>query len=164
MKKYTEIISLFVGLTMLQVLLLNNINLFGYGTPFVYIYLLLRMNTETKPHEMMLWAFCLGLTIDIFSDTPGMNAATSVLLAFTRNSILKLYTTHDRLEDCKPGIRTLGFDTYLKYTFTCVLLHSTVLLTIELFSFVNIWMLILKILASAVITTVCIIAVEQFNK
>lgn len=164
MKKYVEILMLFVLLTLVQVLVLNNVNIFGYGTPFLYIYLLLRMDTETKSYEIMLWAFFLGLAIDIFSDTPGLNAAASVALAFCRKGILKLYTTYDRLENCSPGIGSLGLPTYLKYALTCSALHSCVLMTVEFFSFAGFGFILLKILASTVMTVLCLVAAEQFRR
>ena len=30
----------------------------------------------------MIWAFLLGLTVDILGNTPGMNAAAATVLAF----------------------------------------------------------------------------------
>ena len=47
----------------------------------------------------MLWAFFFGLTIDVFSDTPGMNAAATVLLAFLRPSLLRLFTPRDNQDN-----------------------------------------------------------------
>ena len=52
----------------------------------------------------MVWSFLLGLTVDIFSNTPGMNAAAATLLAFMREPILRLVTLRDSAEDFEPGI------------------------------------------------------------
>ena len=72
---YLHKIGWFIGLVLLQVLILNNVHIAGYATPFLYIYLILKFESETPRNALMLWAFFLGLTVDIFSDTPGMNAA-----------------------------------------------------------------------------------------
>ena len=79
---YLHKIGWFIGLVLLQVLILNNVHIAGYATPFLYIYLILKFESETPRNALMLWAFFLGLTVDIFSDTPGMNAAATVALAF----------------------------------------------------------------------------------
>lgn len=79
---YIHRIGWFIGLVLLQVLILNNVHIAGYATPFLYIYFILKFNSGTSRNELMLWAFFFGLTIDVFSDTPGMNAAATVLLAF----------------------------------------------------------------------------------
>lgn len=71
---YIHRIGWFVGLVLLQVLILNNVHIAGYATPFLYIYFILKFASGTSRNELMLWAFFFGLTIDIFADTPGMNA------------------------------------------------------------------------------------------
>ena len=86
---YIHRIGWFIGLVLLQVLILNNVHIAGYATPFLYIYFILKFSSGTSRNELMLWAFFFGLTIDIFSDTPGMNAAAAVLLAFLRPSLLR---------------------------------------------------------------------------
>ena len=89
---YIHRIGWFIGLVLLQVLILNSVHIAGYATPFLYIYFILKFSSGTSRNELMLWAFFFGLTIDIFSDTPGMNAAATVLLAFLRPSLLRLFT------------------------------------------------------------------------
>ena len=81
---YLHKIGWFVGLVLLQVLILNNVHIAGYATPFLYIYLILKFESDVPRNALMLWAFFLGLAVDILSDTPGMNAAATVLLAFLR--------------------------------------------------------------------------------
>ena len=66
---YLHKIGWFIGLVLLQVLILNNVHIAGYATPFLYIYLILKFESETPRNTLMLWAFFLGLTVDIFSDT-----------------------------------------------------------------------------------------------
>lgn len=56
----------FVGLVLLQVLILNNIHLAGYATPFLYTYFILKFPSSVSRNELLLWAFFLGLIIDIF--------------------------------------------------------------------------------------------------
>lgn len=79
---YLHKIGWFIGLVLLQVLILNNVHIAGYATPFLYIYLILKFESDVPRNALMLWAFFLGLAVDVFSDTPGMNAAATVLLAF----------------------------------------------------------------------------------
>lgn len=89
---YIHRIGWFVGLILLQVLILNNVHIAGVATPFLYVYFILKFNSGTSRNELMLWGFCIGLAIDIFSNTPGMNAAATVLLAFLRPLFLRLFT------------------------------------------------------------------------
>ena len=66
---YIHRIGWFIGLVLLQVLILNNVHIAGYATPFLYIYFILKFASGTSRNELMLWAFFFGLTIDIFADT-----------------------------------------------------------------------------------------------
>ncbi|MCD7898431.1 MAG: rod shape-determining protein MreD [Bacteroides sp.] len=149
----------FIGLVLLQVLILNNIHLLGYATPFVYIYFIIRYETDISRNTLMLLAFFIGLTVDIFSNTPGMNAGSTVFLAFIRPLFLRIYTPRDT-DLISPSLRTMGLSPYLKYLLTCVFIHHVVLYLIMFFSFANLELLALKIVASTLLTSLCIIAVE----
>ena len=61
-----------VLLAALQVLFLNRIALFGYVTPLFYIWMIARFDSSMSRTGILLWAFTLGLLIDIFSATPGL--------------------------------------------------------------------------------------------
>ena len=112
---YLHKIGWFVGLVLLQVLILNNVHIAGYATPFLYIYLILKFNSEISRNTLMVWAFFLGLTVDIFSDTPGMNAAATVWLAFLRPTLLRLFVPRDKLDNLTPAISTMGIAPFFKY-------------------------------------------------
>ena len=80
-------------LVFLQVLILNNILLFEYATPFLYIYLLFFMDSSlVSKNQLMIWAFVLGLLVDIGANTLGMHTAATVFLAFTRPTLLKVFS------------------------------------------------------------------------
>lgn len=151
-------------MVLLQVLILNNVHIAGYATPFLYIYLILKFESDTSRNVLMLWAFFLGLAVDVFSDTPGMNAAATVLLAFLRPTFLRLFVPRDMLESFVPAIRTMGISPFLKYLITGVFVHHAMLLTIEFFSFAHIGALLLRIVASTLLTVTCIMAIEGIRK
>ncbi len=154
----------FVGLVLLQVLVLNHVHILGYGTPFVYIYFILKYNSSVSRNMLMLWAFALGLMVDVFSNTPGMNAAALTLLAFVRGSLLRLVSLRDSADDYEPGIRTLGVSSYFRYLLLSATLFCMVLLLIDAFSFFNLSLLLLKIVTATVTTIVCIWCVEAIRK
>lgn len=157
---YLQKIGWFIGLLLLQVLILNNVHIAGYATPFLYIYLIVKLKSDTSRNALLLWAFFLGLAVDIYSDTPGMNASATVLLAFLRPLFLRLFMPRDMADQFVPAIRTLGLASFLKYASVCVLLHHTVLLCVEYFSVAHPLLLLLRIVSSTVITLCCILALE----
>ena len=161
---YIHRIGWFIGLVLLQVLILNNVHIAGYATPFLYIYFILKFDSGTSRNGLMLWAFFLGLTIDIFADTPGMNAAAAVLTAFLRPSILRLFTPRDNLDSFIPSFKSMGIAPFLKYTVGCVFVHCLVLLTIEFFSFSSILLLLWRVVLCTLLTVTCILAVEGIKR
>lgn len=96
---YLQRIEWFIGLVLLQVLVLNHMHINGYATPFFFIYFILKYNSGVSRNVLMIWAFLLGLAVDIFGNTPGMNAAAATVLAFMREPILRLVTLRDSVED-----------------------------------------------------------------
>ena len=56
---YLHKIGWFVGLVLLQVLILNNVHIAGYATPFLYIYMILKFESDVPRNALMLWAFFL---------------------------------------------------------------------------------------------------------
>ena len=106
----------FLGLVLLQVLVLNQMHVAEYATPFFYIYFILKFNSRVGRNELMLWSFALGLTVDMFGNTPGMNAAAATCLAFTRNSLMRLVTLRDLDEGFRPSIKNLGFSSFFLYS------------------------------------------------
>ena len=161
---YLHKIGWFICLVLLQVLILNNVHIAGYATPFLYIYLILKFESDVSRNTLMLWAFFLGLTVDVFSDTPGMNAAATVLLAFLRPIFLRLFVPRDTLDTLIPAARTMGIFPFLKYLVVCVFVHHGMLLTLEFFSFAHIGTLLLRVVTSTLLTVTCIMAVEGIRK
>lgn len=156
-------IEWFVGLVLIQVLVLNQLHVGGYATPFLYIYFILKFNSKIGRNSLMIWAFMLGLTVDVFGNTPGMNAAACTCLAFFRNSLLRLVTLRDLDEAFRPGIKSLGLAVFFRYILLATTLFCTLLLLIDTFTFFNLPVLFLKIVTSIVSTMVCVFCVESIG-
>lgn len=154
----------FFALALLQVLVLNRMHIAGYATPFFFIYFILKFNSRVGRNVLMLWAFALGLTVDVFGNTPGMNAAAATCLAFFRAPLLRMVTLRDADEGFRPGVKTLGFSSFFRYALIACGLFCTLLLLIDTFSFFNISVLLLKIITSTAITLLCVLCAEQIGR
>ena len=80
----------FILLVLFQVLVLNNIQFLGYINPYLYILFILSLPVQMPRWFLLVLAFILGLSIDIFSNTLGMHAFATVFVAFFREGIIKL--------------------------------------------------------------------------
>lgn len=154
----------FLGLVLLQVLVLNQMHVGGYATPFFYIYFILKFNSRIGRNQLMLWSFAIGMMVDVFGNTPGMNASAATCLAFFRESFLRLVTLRDMDEGFRPGVKSLGFSSFARYSLLSCTLFCTLLLMIDTFSFFNVTVLILKILTSTLSTFLCVVCAEFLGR
>jgi rod shape-determining protein MreD len=143
----------FVVLVLFQVLMLNSLNFGGWAYPAFYIYFILLLPFETTGWMLLLSSFFIGLSVDFFTNSLGMNAAASVFMAFCRPSILGLLRSKREYElGFSPGIKDLGFGWFLSYAYILILIHHTVLFSLEVFSFSGILQTILRIVLSSIVT------------
>lgn len=154
----------FILLVLVQVLVLNNIQFLGYINPYLYILFVLSLPYKTPKWFQLLLGFALGLSIDIFSNTPGTHAFATVFVAFLRNSIIKLFTAIEEGNNPTPSFYTFGVSAYVKYVVLMVFIHHAIMFYIEAFSFVHFWIISTKILLSSVLTILLILGIQSLNK
>lgn len=107
-KSIFQTLALFVLLAIVQVLVCNNISILNFATPFVFIYVIVRLPLTLHRNWVMIIGFLAGLIIDIFGDTAGMNALACTILGAVRETVVKLYVTHDdEIADPVPSAKTL---------------------------------------------------------
>lgn len=154
----------FVILVLIQVLALNNIQFLGFINPYIYILFILSLPVKFPRWLSLILAFILGLTIDTFSNTIGMHTFATVLIAFFRNGIIKLFTSIEEGSNPVPSFYSFGVGAYIKYVVFMVLLHHSSLFFLEAFSFQNFWMTMLRILLSSFVTVLLILGIRSFNR
>ncbi|MGM9734341.1 MAG: rod shape-determining protein MreD [Prevotella sp.] len=154
----------FVVLCAAQALVFNRIHLFGCATPLIYIYMILKLRRNYPQWGALLWSFALGLTIDAFSNTPGVAAASLTLIGAVQPYFMKLFVQRDAAEDLKPSINTLGFSKFCFFTFCLTLLYCTVFFVLETFNFFNWVQWLLQVGGSTLVTFVMIITFDSVSK
>ncbi|MFH1320402.1 MAG: rod shape-determining protein MreD [Bacteroidota bacterium] len=148
----------FIFLVLFQVLILNNIQFIGYINPYFYVLFILLLPFETPKWLLLVLAFVLGLSIDMFSNTMGMHAAASVFMAFCRPYLLHYIAPRGGYEfESKPTIPHLGLNWYLSYSGILVLLHHLVLFYIEVFHLSEFFSTFYRVVISFCLTMILII-------
>ncbi|MBR4920946.1 MAG: rod shape-determining protein MreD [Prevotella sp.] len=156
-------LGLFFVFVLAQTMVLGRIHLFGYATPLLYVYFVAMFNRNYPKWAVLLWSFAMGLTIDIFSNTPGVAAASLTLIGAIQPYFLEPFIPRDSVDDLRPSIRTIGVVKYVYYITILVVLYCLVFFSLEAFNFFN-WMDILKSVGgSAVITLVLILTFESVS-
>ncbi len=156
------IFSFFI-LVLLQVLVFNNIQFSGYVNPYVYILFIFMLPFETPGYLILFIAFILGLTIDLFSNTPGMHTFATVFIAFLRPFLLRSISPRDDYQPgSSPTIHDYGFVWYLKYTVVLILVHHTLLFFIEVYDLAHFFSTVWRIFASSLVTLIFIFIAQLF--
>ena len=151
----------FALLCLLQVLIFNHLNLGGYINPFPYIYLILILPISIGRIQLLLIGFLLGLTIDVFSDTGGLHAAATTLMAFYRPLYLKAQSPREGYESAAvPHVKLFGLIWFLPYAVLMVVIHHTALFYLEVFRFSEFFHTLLKTLLSSILTLAFIFLAE----
>lgn len=158
----TEIrnILAFALLLLAQVLVLNHIHLFHIATPLLYVYFVLIFPRNYPRWAMLVWSFLLGLSVDIFSNTPGVAASTMTLMGFVQPYILAPFIPRDSIDDLCPSVRTLGFVSFFYYALIMVFLYCLLFFTIESFSFFH-WELWLENIGGSTALTLLLLMVIE---
>lgn len=151
-------------LVMVQVLVLNRICLFGVAVPLAFIYVILRLPLTLSKEWVFTISFLIGLVIDIFSDTGGVNALSCVIMSALRHPVLHLYfPREDEHTELIPSIASLGLMIYFKYALTLTTIYCIFAFSLETLSLFNPWHLIECIVASSVLTTALLIGIDSLT-
>lgn len=143
----------FIFLVLLQVYVLNNIVFMGYLNPYLYILFILLLPLETPKWLLLISAFFLGLSVDYFSNTIGLNIAASLLVAYLRPGLISLLSPKmDLGQGIKIGIRDLGFVWFFMYSAILIVIHHICLFLLETFRFNELIDTLGRALMSAIFT------------
>jgi rod shape-determining protein MreD len=154
---------LFILLVVLQVWLFNKIHLFGYITPLLSVYFIIKLPGDINRNTVLILAAFWGLTIDFFEYTLGVNMLACVITAFIRPYLLKMYVPRDLFDYYTPAFGTLGMAVFLRYAAVMTFIHHFFVFTIESFSFFDPVSLFFRIIGSTVLTILLIFACESIN-
>ena len=153
----------FIFVIILQVFVLNNIDLGQYINPYFYVIFILLLPFETPRWILLISGFALGISLDLFSQTPGMHASATVFVAFMRPYVLSLIAPRENYElGTLPRIYYYGFGWFFKYTIILVLLHHIFLFYVEAFTFQDFFQTLGRALMSSVFTIVLIVLSQFF--
>lgn len=161
-KDFGKYVIMFIVLVLVQVLILDNIQFSGLVNPYIYILFILLLPFTIPGYFLLGLSFLLGISIDMFNNTPGVHAGATVLLGFLRPGIAQLISSREIIEKGNtPNMRQLGFASFIKYTVISVLVHHLFLFYAETFSFSDFFETFLRYILSSVFSIVIILA-SQF--
>jgi rod shape-determining protein MreD len=144
-----------------DILIKSSITLFGIPAfiPIIYPLILLVLPVNTPNWLGMLLGFFTGLVVDYFCNTPGMHAASCVLLCYLRPALLGLFFQQSikELGSIVPSIFRMGFTSFLIYCGTAIFLHHLFFYILQIWSLKNFHIILFKTFLSGIVSVLLIV-------
>jgi rod shape-determining protein MreD len=151
----------FALLVFAQVMILNNIHLHGLFNPYIYPLFILMLPIEMPAWLVMILGFFSGLVIDLYSNSMGMHAAATTVMAFFRPYMINLLKPAAGYQpEDKATISSMGFLWFITYASFLTFIHHVVFFMIETLSFHQFLFVISKILVSMLISLALMVIVQ----
>lgn len=152
---------MFIGLVLIQVLILNHVQFSGFVNPYIYVLFVLLLPLSSPRYVVLLLAFLLGITIDIFSNSLGVHSFATVFVAYLRPIVIRLISNREEDMSDYPGLMQNKFRWFLSYITIMVVVHHIVLFYLEVFTFSDFFGTLSRVFFSSVFS-IFVIVLSQF--
>ena len=147
---------------LLQGLILRRVALggtqFNYISVLFYPVLIALLPMKTPRAAMLLIGLALGIVVDLFYDSFGVHASACVFIAFMRPLVLQMLEPRGGYPvNASPTMRDFGVEWFTQYVGTLLLLHLIFYFSVEVFTFVYIGQILLKIITSFIVSFIAIL-------
>ncbi|MCK9164202.1 MAG: rod shape-determining protein MreD [Bacteroidales bacterium] len=152
----------FILIAAFQVFVLNGMHFVGYINPLIYVWFILMLPTNTPKWAVLMLSFSMGFVVDMFSGYIGLHCAVLTFIGFIRPIFINVFFSGKEIEsNLRPSIAEMGLSNFLPYLAILVFIHHFFYFTFEIFSFVEIFRTLLRIVLSS-ISTILIILLFDF--
>ncbi len=154
MSRALYVTFLFFSLWFLQVFVFNNILFLGYINPYVYIAFVIFYPLKKERFLFLFLSFLLGLSIDFFSDSGGINAFSLLFIAYIRLFLVRIIFKKTEQDYLLFNLQQEPFGKVFNYVITLIVIHHFLLFSLANFSFQNFSSVITNTLYSSIFTSV----------
>lgn len=152
---FLYIASLFI-LTLLQVVIFNNIYLFGSINPLIYVVFVILAHFKLNKTLFLFFCFFLGLAIDFFESSLAVNAFSITFVGFIRFPLMRYILGKTHLEFKTLRFSDLSLLQFISYVLFLVLSHHFVLFFLESFKLSNLSSIALQAIYTSIFTSLLI--------
>ncbi len=164
-RSLVSFVLMFISFLLLQILFVQQISLFGYAFCFVYVACILFLPFDISQINLLLLGFLAGILIDVFSETLGMHAAATTLMAYCRPMIIRLLTPQRGYEERMDiSLNTMEIQWMLAYIGTLTFIHHCTLFILEASNWSLFFGVLGKTIASTIFTVFVLIVYLYIRK
>ncbi|SNR14786.1 rod shape-determining protein MreD [Tenacibaculum jejuense] len=145
---------IFVSLILIQVLVLNNIRFLGYVNPYIYIAFIFVYPYKTNRFPIISLAFLLGLLVDMFTDSGGIHAMATTLIAYLRTGFFRTFFQKTEVDYEFFEMNQESFGKIFNFVASLTLIHHFVVFLLVNFSFNNLLSVLINTILSAVFSLI----------
>ena len=133
-----------------------------FVVPYIYYLYVLWLPFSMGRMSLMLVSFLFGLTLDYFTQTPGLHAAACVMIAYLRGFVVNILIPQEGAEQNykSPSRVSMGWAPYAVYVLVLTLLHHTYLVLLEWLQFGSFLFFLGKVVATTGISLMLVLITE----
>ncbi len=162
MHRITPYATLFVVVSLLQILFFNNLGVSVYLSPLIYIVFIFLLPLQMSHFVTLMLGLLMGVTMDIFMGTGGINTIATLAVAFLRPYLLGVITKVDVVAGGGvPSDVLLGQRVFITYLVSIVAIHHSIFFAFESLSVENWGLYTLRFLVSGVVSTIFILLIAR---
>ncbi len=158
-------VLIFIFYLVLQIFFVRQLVLFDYAFCFVYVASIILLPFTVSKVILILLGFVAGITVDIFYNTVGANAAAMTLIAFLRPTILTVLTPQRGYDDRQIlTLNSMGLSWFITYAAALIFVHHFVLFLLEASDWGLFLPVMAKVICSTIFTTMIVVIIQFFRK
>lgn len=152
----------FVLLVLIQVLIFNQLNFFGYINPLIYVLFFYWYPIRENRAIFILVSFLLGLLIDLFSDTLALHTMVAITLAYARPLTMR-FCFGANFDFQGFTFKNSTRVQRITFLFILIIIQHVIYFSFEILSFSHILLILQKILFTSLATFIlCILLSSLF--
>lgn len=159
MQQIIEYIVGFIVLILAQIFIFDNINIWGYVNPYIYIMFIIMLPMQIRHSTLIILGFISGVTIDLLTGSAGLSAMVATFIAFIRPSLLRITAGRDVINiGGIPSAAIFGSMQFAMYVLLIVLCYNVPYFMIEVMNPNEMLHTSIRIICSTAFTVVIIYA------
>ena len=159
----------FIGLLLLQVLVIDNIRLGYYVHPYIYVLFIFLLPFNIPQWQLLLLGFFSGFSVYLINDTTVLNATATIMMAFVRPFVINAMTRRKDINpNDEPSLNNMGISWFIVYSVLLLAIHNVTLFMLEAFSFkligVVLTQTLMSVFSSLMLIFIILLLFKKSNK
>ena len=161
---YPRVFLLSCFLILLQLLIFDRVNLFGFMNPSIYIIILITYRYDLDQFNFIIVGFLLGFMMDILGQSAGSHSLSCVTISFLRPLITKFSLGPNYDDFSSPFSSGILISNRILYCLLIIFLHELILNAYSYFNWTHTFKILKLTIANSIFTFIILISIlNLFN-